>query len=240
MNPYFKDDLHFSSFEAFGKSFTFVLNSRQDHIQQFLAKGDFYEREELELLCQYCDGRKRLLDVGANIGNHSIFLAHRLDLERVTPIEPQPSILHILRANLGLNWHASFDMTHLGIALSDRAGWAKIGSVYEGNIGGTRMVPATGGRDSIDNPGAHAVQLCAGDDLFKAGDFDIIKIDAEGMEIEVLRGLRHCLEGFDGVIFAEVHDDNITDFARSIVELGFRKVDEYRRYAKCSNWILMR
>jgi hypothetical protein len=48
------------------------------------------------------------------------------------------------------------------------------------------------------------------------------------------------LEGFEGVIFVEVYDDNITDFARSIGEMGFRKVDEYRRYAKCSNWVLMR
>jgi FkbM family methyltransferase len=238
-NPYFEEDLYFSSFDMNGKTFTFLLNSRKDHIQQFLANGDFYEREELELLCRFCVGRKRLLDVGANIGNHSIFLAHQLNLDRVTPIEPQPSILHILRANLGLNWHPSFDLSHLGVGLSDQAGWARIGSFNEDNIGGTRIVPATGDDEPADRE-AYPVQLCAGDDLFHGGDFDIIKIDVEGMEIKALRGLKHCLEGFDGVIFVEVHDDNITDFACSIDEMGFRKVDEYRRYAKCSNWILKR
>jgi FkbM family methyltransferase len=181
-----------------------------------------------------------LLDVGANIGNHSIFLAHRLNLERVTPIEPQPSILHLLRANLGLNWHPSFDFSYLGIALSDQAGWARIGSFDERNIGGTRIVPATGGHESADNRAAYPVRLCVGDDLFRAGDFDMFKIDVEGMEIEALRGLRHCLEGVEGVIFVEVHDDNAADFAGSLGEMGFRKVDEYRRYAKCSNWVLMR
>ena len=240
MNTYFEEDLHFSSFDMNGKIFTFLLNSRKDHIQQFLRNGDFYEREELELFCRICVGRKRLLDVGANIGNHSIFLAHRLNLERVTPIEPQPSILHLLRANLGLNWHPSFDFSHLGVALSDRAGRARIGSFDEGNIGGTRIVPATGDHEPADEVGAYPVRLCAGDDLFRAGDFDMIKIDVEGMEIEVLRGLRLCLEGFEGVIFVEVRDDNIADFARSIGDMGFRKVDEYRRYAKCSNWVLMR
>jgi FkbM family methyltransferase len=239
MNPYFEEDLYFSSFDKDGKRFTFLLNSRKDHIQQFLANGDFYEREELELLRRFCVGRKRLLDVGANIGNHSIFLAHHLNLDRVTPIEPQPSILHILRANLGLNWHPSFDFSHLGVGLSDRAGWARIGSFNEGNIGGTRIVAATGDDEAADRD-AYPVRLCAGDDLFQGGDFDIIKVDVEGMEIKALRGLKHCLESFDGVIFVEVHDDNITDFACSIDEMEFRKVDEYRRYAKCRNWILKR
>jgi FkbM family methyltransferase len=238
-NPYFDEDLYFSSFDLHGKTFTFLLNSRKDHIQQFLANGEFYEREELELLCRFCAGRKRLLDVGANIGNHSIFLAHQLNLDRVTPIEPQLAILHILRANLGLNWHPSFDLSHLGVGLSDRAGWARIGSFDEGNIGGTRMVPAIGDDKSVDRD-AYPVRLCAGDDLFQSGDFDIIKIDVEGMEIKALTGLKHVLVGFDGVIFVEVHDDNIAGFARSIDEMGFRKVEEYRRYAKCSNWILTR
>lgn len=179
INPYFAEDLYFSSFDANGKRFTFLLNSRKDHIQKFLAAGAFYEREELELLCHFCAGRKRLLDVGANIGNHSIFLAHRLNLDRVTPIEPQPSILHILKANLGLNWHPSFDLSHLGIGLSDQAGWARVSSFDEANIGGTKVVPAIA-NDEVADRDAYPVRLYAGDDLFQAGDFDIIKIDVEG------------------------------------------------------------
>jgi FkbM family methyltransferase len=239
MNLYFEERLHLSSFDMDGKTFTFLLNSRRDHIQQFLDNGEFYEREELELLCRYCNGCTRLLDVGANIGNHSIFLAHRLGLQRVTPTEPQPAILHLLKANLGLNWHPSFDFSQLGIALSDRAGWARIGAFDEANIGGTRIVPAP--EDSPDcDRSAYPVRLCAGDDLFRPGDFDIIKVDVEGMEIATLRGLRHCLQDFQGTIFAEVRDDNIAEFAHEIDNLGFRRVDEYRRYARCSNWVLRR
>jgi FkbM family methyltransferase len=239
MNVYFEESLHFSSFDMDGKTFTFLLNSRKDHIQQFLANGEFYEREELDLLCGYCGGCTRLLDVGANIGNHSIFLAHRLGLQRVTPIEPQPLILHLLKANLGLNWHPSFDLSHLGIALSDQAGWAGIGTFDENNIGGTRIVPAPDEPAACDRS-AYPIRLCAGDDLFGPGDFDIIKIDVEGMEGAALRGLRRCLEGFRGTMFVEVRDDNIAEFAQEIDGLGFRKVDEYRRYARCSNWILQR
>jgi len=240
MNTYFEEDLHISSFVVNGKKFNFLLNSRKDHIQQFLRNGDFYEREELELLCRYSAGCKRLLDVGANVGNHSIFLAHRLELERVTPIEPQPSILGVLRANLGLNWHPSFDLSHLGIALSDRSGWARIGLFDEFNIGGTRMMPVTEDPPAGDGQSSDLVRLYAGDDLFRAGDFDMIKLDVEGMEIETLRGLRQCLDGFDGVIFVEVRDFNAIECARLIEEMGFQKVDEYRRYAKNNNWILTR
>lgn len=238
MNRYFQEDLHFSSFESNGKSFTFLLNSRQDHIQQFLDHGEFYELDELELLCGYAQGRTSLLDVGANIGNHSVYLAHMLNLERVIPIEPQSSILHLLRANIGLNWHPSFDLSHLGIALSDKAGWARIGPFTEANIGGTGVIPYLDAEEIPENESEERVRLFAGDDLFKRGDFDLIKMDVEGLELQAMQGLKNCLHDFDGVMFVEVHDKNIAEFESLIREMKLRKIDEYRRYAKCSNWIL--
>ena len=235
MNTFFEDDLHLTEFEVDGTIFTFLLNSRQDHIQQFLARGDFYEREELELLGSFCNGRRRLLDIGANIGNHSIFLAHRLNLERVTPIEPQPAIMHVLKANLGLNWRPSFDLSHLGLALGAQDGWVQIGAFNEQNIGGTRMKP-------LEEPAQmHGmVRLVAGDHLFRPGEFDIVKIDVEGMEGDVLSGLGGFFKEFDGVIFVEVHDIDADALADQVADMGFRKVDEFRRYKKCTNWILTR
>jgi FkbM family methyltransferase len=220
--------------------FTFLLNSRRDHIQKFLERGEFYEREELELICQFAADAKRLLDVGANIGNHSIYLAHRLNLTRVTPIEPQPSILPVLKANLGLNWHKSFDLSHLGLALSDRSGLARIGDFDENNIGGTRVVPMLSDEASTPPGRAFDVPLRAGDDLFRPGDFDLIKIDVEGLEIAVMEGMRNLLAAFEGVIFVEVHDDNAAHFADGIKGFGFRKAAVYRRYQRCENWVLTR
>jgi FkbM family methyltransferase len=238
VNTFFKEELYFSSFETDGRRFTFLLNSRCDHIQQFLAKGSFYEREELELLSRYATGRARLLDIGANIGNHSIFLAHRLNLTRVVSIEAQPAILHILRANLGLNWHRSFDLSYIGLALSDQTGSARIQFAGEVNIGGTKITPRLD-EDSFGEPaeGTEIVSMHAGDDLFEPGDFDLIKLDVESLEINVLKGLKNLLQRFRGILFIEIFDANREELNELITGIGFRKLDEYRRYARCSNII---
>ncbi|MGJ8561442.1 MAG: FkbM family methyltransferase [Litorimonas sp.] len=231
----FEQEFHMAKVEDEGKQFEFLLNNRRDHIQKFIAEGGFYEPEELALICEHAQGAKRLLDVGANIGNHCIYLAHHLDLDYAVPIEPQPAVLHLLKANLGLNWHRSFDLSHLGVGLANEDGKAFIGTVQEANLGGTHLRPAP----ENDGPG-HSVPVYQGDSLFKAGDFDLIKIDAESMEIDVIKGLKNTLIDFSGVMFVEVHDDNASEFDTFIRGQGFHKRAEYRRYARCTNWMLTR
>jgi len=240
VNEYFRDELYLSSFEANGRTFTFLLNSRHDHIQQFLASGHFYEEEELELICAHAIGCTRLLDIGANIGNHSIFLAHRLNLIRAIPIEPQPAVIQLLRANLGLNWHPSFDLSYIGLALSDKPGMGRIDFAGEDNIGGTKIIAIPENDCVKSRSGIELVRMCSGDDLFQPGAFDIIKLDVEGLEIKVLMGLRRLLQTFSGVIFAEALDTNLAEFQRVMSEMGFSQVDQYRRYEKCSNLIFKR
>src|SRR5512146_803940 len=91
-----------------GREFKFLLNSEVDHIQNIIRTGQFYELEELEMIAEFAGAPKRILDVGANIGNHSIYFAHRFNPLRTVPVEPNPLIVPLLRGNLGLNWHTSF------------------------------------------------------------------------------------------------------------------------------------
>lgn len=232
----FVEDLHIAEVSALGTTFQFLLNNRNDHIQGFIDRGEFYEAEELELICKHAPRSKRLLDIGANIGSHSIYLAHRLNLERVVPIEPQPAVLHLLKANLGLNWRSCFDLSYLGMGLADTAGFARIGDVNQHNLGGTRLVIDDTKRD----PDPTLIRLETGDRLFRAGEFDLVKIDVEGMELAVLKGLRGCLSEFDGLLFVEVHDANVEEVSVYLDREGWGKVAEHRRYQKCSNWLLKR
>lgn len=235
--------LYLAEVEALSKRFKFLLNSRTDHIQDFYIRGEFYEREEMEMICRMAPDARRLLDVGANIGTHTIYLAHRLNLEYAVPIEPQPAVLDLLRANLGLNWHPSFDLNHLGKGLGATKGKARIGTFSPTNLGGTRL--SVEGRydpaqesDSTKKSEHYSIPIEAGDDLFEPGAFDLVKIDAEGMEIDVLEGLQRLLADFKGLMFIEVRDDNATEFADYVASRGWSRVGEYRRYKRCTNWFL--
>lgn len=247
LTPVGEEALYIAEVEAMGRRFRFLQNSRQDHIQGFFAQGQFYEREELEMICRLASGARRFLDVGANIGTHTIYLAHHLNLEHAVPVEPQPAVLDLVRANMGLNWHPSFDLSHLGIGLGASKGQARIGTFTPSNLGGTRLSveghddPSQEMNPEMAAPGMsreYTIPIEAGDTLFAPGAFDLIKIDAEGMEIDVLEGMQRMLADFDGLMFIEVRDDKAAEFAAYVEARGWRRTGEYRRYQRCTNWFL--
>lgn len=226
--------------EAGFSTFSFLVNNPVDHIQAHHVRGEVYEKEELELICELAPNGKRFLDIGANVGNHSIYLAHRLDLDRVTPIEVQPGVLDLLKSNIGLNWHRAFDLSHLGLGLGRSTGYAEIEKFSLNNLGGTSLREVHNPTDSgISDPRRDSVfRIEAGDNLFAPHDFDIVKVDVEGMELDVMRGMESFFLNYKGLLFVEVRDDNVGECAEYFEHHGWVIVSEYRRYQLCSNWYL--
>src|SRR5688572_21670039 len=71
-----------------------------EHILRFVSKtGQFYEADLLETLDEWIDVRHHyVIDVGANIGNHTLFFAAVMGA-RVIAIEPNPEALRYLKQN---------------------------------------------------------------------------------------------------------------------------------------------
>lgn len=65
----------------------------------------YYEREYDDYIFEFLSAQisqySRALDIGANIGIYTVFLAARLN--RVDAFEPEPQVLHRLKGNLELN-----------------------------------------------------------------------------------------------------------------------------------------
>ncbi|WP_291767477.1 FkbM family methyltransferase [Maricaulis sp.] len=222
------------------RSFKFLVNNPTDHIQGFHARGDIYEEEELDAICELAPGATSFLDVGANVGNHSIYLAHRLNLARVTPVEVQPGVLDLLKANLALNWHPSFDFSHLGFGLGKASSRAVIDTFNPDNLGGTSLrLFDNEAAPFSDKEGLQQVfRIEPGDNLFAPGDFDIVKIDVEGMELDVMRGMERFFKDFRGLLFVELRDDHTDECANYFQSNGWSILREFRRYQRCTNWYL--
>src|SRR3989338_10130702 len=81
--------------------------SQEDHIYKEIIKNrSFYEIDLLEYmyLINKCLHKENTIaiDVGANIGNHSIFFQSFLT-DHVISVEPNPNVLPILEKNLNQN-----------------------------------------------------------------------------------------------------------------------------------------
>lgn len=209
---------------------SFFVTNEADLIQRHHASGLFYETEELAIIARHFPAGGTFLDVGANVGNHAIYVAKFLRPHRVIVIEPNPTAIIVLRTNIKLNALTSIvDETHLGIGLSDRAGHGSL-TVQENNLGGARLSLAPSPQATIP--------VIRGDALLADQRIDFIKLDVEGMELAALDGLTDTIGRCRPAIFAEIEDRNRQGFETWLERLGYQVSEGHRRYAWNENLLV--
>lgn len=212
-----------------GQPVFFTLTNPRDVIQKEHLAGRFYEPEELEIIRAHCPKDAVFADIGANIGNHSLFALMVLGVRKVIAFEPNPVAIAVLTSNLGLNGLLPrCDLSHLGLGLSDRAqdGLAMEVDKPNKNLGGGRMVE--GG----------ALQVIRGDDALAGEQVDFIKIDVEGMEMQVLGGLAETVARCRPRFFIEVDEVNRAAFLAWVEANRYEVAATFRRYAVNENFLL--
>jgi FkbM family methyltransferase len=189
-------------------------------------KTDFFMQGSFELYGEYCPAEWDMLrqvirpgmtvvEVGANIGAHSVDMARACAPGPFYAFEPQPRIFQILCANLALN-----DIGN-ALAYPEGCGEAEGEAVVpltdytkEGNFGSLSLEPA-------GQPGIK-VRIRTIDSL-ELGACGLLKVDVEGFEPQVLRGARKTIERCRPVIYIEndrsFHQQEIISL---ISEMGYR------------------
>lgn len=162
----------------------------QDYIQGGIARtGKPYEAEMLLNMQENLPPAGLFVDVGANIGNHSLYMLAAG--ASVIAIEPNKTLAQALRQSIELNkW-------------SERASVMAVGA-------GRKNALASFKSENLENLGAMSLAVGAGDvevmrldDIVKTQKPDIIKIDVEGMELDVLMGARKTIENARPLVYIE-------------------------------------
>lgn len=146
-------------------------------------------------------------DVGAAVGTYSCF-AGRIGAS-VVPFEPHPENAVRLRENLELN-DLPFDVRE--VALSDGNGSVQLSD--RGGLGA--------GKHQVSSIGDIRVSRSTGDQIEPKPD--VIKIDVEGHELSVLRGLVRSLPE-TRVVYVECHPQHgirQQDVQAELEQAGFR------------------
>ena len=184
----------------------------------FKIIDDVEEFAEKHLLLELLDSMRvndTVWDIGANIGLYTLFASHNLaPTGRVVAFEPEPSTRALLQRNVTLN--KSRNVTVLGYALDDTNSTKTLFRSASPNPGTHSLVRRT---DYKLSRKGKPVQAMRGDTLVHdlgMNPPNVVKIDVEGAEFNVLRGMGELLRaGSFRMLIVEVHPEVLPLFGTS-------------------------
>ncbi len=180
-----------------GGSYVIELpHHERDYIQgRIMSTRQPYEWAMLQDIDSRIDENAVVLDVGANIGNHALYLAAITGC-RVHAFEPHPELAAALVRSADTNGLADRLIVHQ-VAVGRRNGRGHFTVETPDNLGAQSVTLDTKNEGSFD--------IIALDGVVR-GRVDVMKIDVEGMELDVLRGAQRLISEHRPLLYVECRD----------------------------------
>lgn len=174
-------------------------------------------RESLQRLADETDGEITVLDVGANIGYYTLLTSEIFgDDTEILAFEPDPRNIKVLKANIGL--HGLEERVSVEqVAVGDENDTVEL-ALSSWNPG-LNQVPLDDIPDSqrtkFDDRievESHTIDSILEERDVDGGAVDVVRIDVEGYEQRVLRGMQSLLDaGRPKLLFVEVHEPQLRE-----------------------------
>ena len=205
---------HDVDFESRGRHGNFAGNLRSGIDREAYLYGA-YDWHKIGPFLAQAKRRGTIVDVGANIGNHALAFARHFD--RVISFEPNPQIWPAIERNIAINPWANIELRKVGLGEEE----ADLPIFVNDNHGLSTFL--TG---ELDNAKGLATHIAVGDEQLAGVTIDALKIDVQGFEPHVLRGLHETIKVSRPLIWVEISETTLPKQATSalaeIIPLPFR------------------
>ena len=203
-------------------NFNFYLNPK-DYISSQIFCYGLHEKKLLEFIFSILPKKYKrgvCIDIGANIGNHSLFFSNYYNMTHA--IEPVLSTFKALELNVLINGLTAKIKTH-NIAISSTATYHRFFEYYSGDISRSKI--AAKNEATPERATEYIIQTIKGDDiLINPIDINMIKIDAEGHEANIIKGLNKIIQLNNPILLFEVnainHDSG--EIISELKKLGYK------------------
>lgn len=192
--------------DAYDQEFHFV-HVAGDYIPRKISdETTFYESTFLELLHGFHRPGGLIIDGGANIGNHTLYFAKVLGAD-VIAFEPEPHNASCLVINVALNGISDRVQLHRH-GLGQTSGVITLQMNVQSNFGSftTRLTSNQNSNQIADTMQVN-VPVNSLDAVLEANisrkNISILKLDVEGMELDVLHGAKELIQSSLPVIAVE-------------------------------------
>lgn len=195
-----------------GVKYDLDINKYIDHSLYF----GFYDYS-LDKLLNLAEGKKVVIDVGANIGLTAVNIAKILPDAKIYGFEPDKD--NISRAEYLLKINHVENCRLINSGLGNERKDAKLFKVQSDNPGMNRILKES---EEITDVTFSEITVVTLDDFAKENkieNIDLIKIDVEGYELKVLEGASEIIRDSSPDLFIELDDNNLKEQNDSAVKL---------------------
>ena len=191
-----------------------------DYVFKTIEKsGYFYEGKLLNKWTKYFDRAKVVFDIGANLGNHSLYWSINLDCQAIYSFEPFKPNFDLLCENIKQN--NIKNIIPLNAAVGRKKSKAVIKKFDETNYGATSIEIS----QKLDANSVDVISI----DSFVAekgiSEIGFVKIDTEGFEENVLLGMKEVLRTMSPALWIEVSAESHKNVFDILLPLGYKIID---------------
>lgn len=176
-------------------SFEILLDPKNGSVDKEIYLHGVYEPEILRLLRAYVAEDSVCLDVGSNIGQHALFMAHLAKEGKVYAFEPIKSLFEQINKSKERNNFENLMVENIGLSDKNEVVTIHINNL---NFGMSTIIPRK------DFNASETIRTRIFSDFWNDRlRIDVVKIDVEGYEYQVLRGMEKELRKYSPVILFE-------------------------------------
>lgn len=189
-NPIFKHVAHE------GINFEILIDPKNGCVDKEIFVTGKWEPHFLSIIKENLKEGGVFVDIGANIGHHSLFASRVVgDSGKVISFEPQVKIFNQFQKSIEKNNFKNIVVHNKGCGDKEMSA-----SVYSNNdnIGGASVY------FSEEKENNEKIDIIIPDKILETESrINFIKIDTEGYELEVLRGLKNTIKKYRPIIYLE-------------------------------------
>lgn len=192
-----------------GRNGYLLYNKNDIYIGKSIEKYGEFSHLEAELFEQICKENDNIIEVGANIGAHTVYLSKLVKNGVVIAFEPQRVVFQNLCANVALNSLLNVHTFQQAVGdIEEDIVIPECDFTKTNNFGGINI------ENSLRGSVVKKIKL----DSFvnKLSSLKFLKVDVEGMEIPVINGSKKLIEKFKPIIYIE---NDRQEHSQKLIEL---------------------
>lgn len=202
----------------------FFIPEKDSFIRECLEKLGGWEIPTLEICKSYLKTNSIVIEVGAHVGTHTIPISKMCNEGFVFSFEMQRFLHQLLNANILFN--GCYNVCSFMEVVSSENNQFNFGDInYEAY---TNFNTGCVSFDRLHQDNGYPISVIKLDDKFKnLQKLDLIKIDAEGHEVQILKGAMNLIQKFKPLILTEFDKFNKQELIDLLPNYTFENVSYF-------------